>query len=132
MVVSSRTPEGEPNRCPICGNKCCVEPSLTGDAPCPSCGHLLWFQQGAVCEATFVRASVHQLVSCHRERLGEPDRAAWIGLDAIRTRENLAAFERSIADARDWDTVFARWFELPRVWNKPDALRTGPRDGLAA
>jgi len=44
MRISSRTPEGLPNRCPICGNEVCIEPSLPfGDAPCPHCGHLLWF-----------------------------------------------------------------------------------------
>lgn len=44
MVVSSRTPEGSPNRCPACGNAVRVEPSRPfGDAPCPSCGTLLWF-----------------------------------------------------------------------------------------
>src|SRR5690348_7977560 len=44
MVVSSRTPEGEPNRCPVCGNALRLEPSRPpGDAPCPSCGALLWF-----------------------------------------------------------------------------------------
>jgi len=44
MVISSRTPEGRPNRCPICGNDLRIEPSLyTLDAPCPRCGHLLWF-----------------------------------------------------------------------------------------
>jgi acyl carrier protein len=44
MVISSRTPEGLPNRCPICGNSVRLESSLPfGDAPCPSCGHLLWF-----------------------------------------------------------------------------------------
>ncbi len=42
-VISSRTPEGEPARCPICGVLDAIEPSLLGgDAPCPSCGHLLW------------------------------------------------------------------------------------------
>jgi hypothetical protein len=42
-VISSRTPEGEPIRCPICGILDVIEPSLFGgDAPCPSCGHLLW------------------------------------------------------------------------------------------
>lgn len=42
--VSSRTPEGSPNRCPVCGNQVTIEPSLFfGDAPCPSCGTLLWF-----------------------------------------------------------------------------------------
>ena len=44
MIVSSRTPEGEPNTCPICGADVRIEPSLFfGDAPCPKCGTLLWF-----------------------------------------------------------------------------------------
>ncbi|HUG93530.1 MAG TPA: phosphopantetheine-binding protein [Planctomycetaceae bacterium] len=44
MVTSSRTPEGEPNRCPVCRSDICIEPSRPfGDAPCPSCGYLLWF-----------------------------------------------------------------------------------------
>jgi acyl carrier protein len=43
-TISSRTPEGTPNRCPVCGNEVIVEPSqLVGDAPCPHCGQLLWF-----------------------------------------------------------------------------------------
>lgn len=46
MIISSRTPEGEPNRCAVCGHRCRIEPScLTPDAPCPSCGQLLWFPQ---------------------------------------------------------------------------------------
>ena len=44
MTVSSRTPEGTPNHCPICSREINIEPSLPfGDAPCPSCGQLLWF-----------------------------------------------------------------------------------------
>ncbi|MGA2031540.1 MAG: hypothetical protein ABSG68_04735 [Thermoguttaceae bacterium] len=44
MEPSSRTPEGWPNRCPVCGKDVCIEPSTPpGDAPCPHCGHLLWF-----------------------------------------------------------------------------------------
>lgn len=43
-TVSSRTPEGAPNHCPVCGNALKIEPSTPpGDAPCPNCGHLLWF-----------------------------------------------------------------------------------------
>jgi hypothetical protein len=42
--ISSRTPEGESNRCPVCGNVLAIEPSRPpGDAPCPYCGSLLWF-----------------------------------------------------------------------------------------
>jgi anti-anti-sigma factor len=44
MVISSRTPEGTPNHCPVCGSDLKIEPSHpSGDAPCPRCGHLLWF-----------------------------------------------------------------------------------------
>jgi hypothetical protein len=44
MTISSRTPEGDPNQCPICGHRVRLEPSIdTRDAPCSSCGHLLWF-----------------------------------------------------------------------------------------
>ena len=44
MVVSSRTPEGRSNRCRVCGSDVTVEPSdPAGDAPCPACGHLIWF-----------------------------------------------------------------------------------------
>jgi hypothetical protein len=44
MIPSSRTPEGEPNLCPICGNAVRIEPSSDSrDAPCPHCGSLLWF-----------------------------------------------------------------------------------------
>jgi acyl carrier protein len=43
-TISSRTPEGVPNHCPVCDTIICVEPSQPpGDAPCPSCGVLLWF-----------------------------------------------------------------------------------------
>ncbi len=44
MKPSSRTPEGEPNRCPACGKLARIAPSRPpGDAPCPHCGYLLWF-----------------------------------------------------------------------------------------
>ena len=44
MNISSRTPDGIPNRCPICGAEVKIMPSIsTRDAPCPSCGYSLWF-----------------------------------------------------------------------------------------
>jgi len=43
VTISSRTPEGLPSRCPLCGADAAVEFSEPGgDAPCPSCGRLLW------------------------------------------------------------------------------------------
>lgn len=44
MTISSRTPEGEPHGCPVCGKTSAVEPSYPGgDSCCPNCGHLLWW-----------------------------------------------------------------------------------------
>lgn len=44
MTISSRTPEGVPNDCPVCHGRVCITPSQpAGDAPCPQCGTLLWF-----------------------------------------------------------------------------------------
>lgn len=43
MEISSRTPEGLPHRCPICGEISALEPSYPAeDACCPVCGQLLW------------------------------------------------------------------------------------------
>ncbi len=57
-MISSRTPEGEPAVCPICDTAFTAEPSDPGgDAPCPSCGHLLWFSRREIPEAR--RAVVH-------------------------------------------------------------------------
>ena len=56
MDVSSRTPEGVPNRCPVCGKRVVLEPSdPAGDAPCSHCGHLLWFTDAEGNEALMVR-----------------------------------------------------------------------------
>jgi len=47
--VSSRTPEGLPSRCPICGADTDLEFSQpSGDAVCPNCGHLLWISTKVV------------------------------------------------------------------------------------
>jgi hypothetical protein len=44
-VIASRTPEGVPGNCPVCAARVIVEPSRpAGDAPCPICGSLVWFE----------------------------------------------------------------------------------------
>jgi len=44
MVISSRTPDGQPDRCHVCGSEIKLEPSdPAADAPCVRCGHLVWF-----------------------------------------------------------------------------------------
>jgi acyl carrier protein len=46
MAISSRTPEGNPLACRICGKRAFIETSFPlDDATCPSCGSLLtWFR----------------------------------------------------------------------------------------
>ena len=45
MFISSRTPEGQPNKCPICGHQLRLEPSLQRDGTCPRCSCLMWFSE---------------------------------------------------------------------------------------
>ncbi len=68
MVIPSRTPEGDPNRCPVCGHDCRLEPSWPSrDGPCPRCGHLLWFGQEAGVLAPETRTAVLEII---KERFG--------------------------------------------------------------
>jgi hypothetical protein len=49
MTISSQTPEGLPNRCPICRKDVIVEPLLLfGDATCPNCGSLHWVSTSGI------------------------------------------------------------------------------------
>lgn len=72
MSISSRTPEGQPLQCPLCGERAAMEVSpVTGDATCPACGQLLWEQRDLI-------ARWRELVA---EQLGvQPDQ---ITLDAM-------------------------------------------------
>ena len=57
-MISTRTPEGSPGECPVCGHDFAVEPSAfpTRDAPCPSCGCLVWFDEPEVLTVRFGEA----------------------------------------------------------------------------
>jgi signal recognition particle GTPase len=53
MTISSRTPEGQPNRCPVCRRRLRLSPSWpSADAPCPHCGSLVWFPAANTRRAT--------------------------------------------------------------------------------
>ena len=66
MIISSRTPEGDRNRCPLCAHEIVIEPSaFFGDAPCPHCGHLLWFVKLGAETRVFARSetpTIHERV----------------------------------------------------------------------
>jgi DNA-directed RNA polymerase subunit RPC12/RpoP len=116
MTISSRTPEGDPNQCPICGHRVWIEPSIgTRDAPCPSCGHLLWFAEhpsGSAIERA-ERGPYRQLALMRRvmglatKKLGpapEPMRAKFLRLGPSK-------FEKvdweALFRARSWDEIEA-------------------------
>jgi anti-sigma B factor antagonist len=72
MVISSRTPEGQPNQCPVCGSLLNIEPSdPAGDAPCPRCGHLLWFAWEDLGDIQVIRPKDGRLDSESLDRLIE-------------------------------------------------------------
>ena len=99
MTVSSRTPEGTPNCCPICGYHFRIEPSRpSGDAPCPACGSLLWFVAGGD-EPRFFDAEAVGLVERAAARLGvspdvlRPERLDELDLDSLDVVELVMELE---------------------------------------
>ena len=62
MSPASRTPEGTPIDCPICGRPAVVTPSIPpGDCVCPHCGTLLWVPTGTSYVKTAVRSFLGEL-----------------------------------------------------------------------
>jgi acyl carrier protein len=71
MKVSSRTPEGLPHRCPVCGKVCAQEPSFPpGDSCCPNCGHLLWWLRDHISRSAGIDPERITLSSSFREDIG--------------------------------------------------------------
>jgi anti-sigma B factor antagonist len=96
MVIASRTPEGEPGRCPICGAASRIEPTdPPGDAPCPSCGCLAWFSGEGKDEVVvrlggkFVGAeeirpiAASIVIDSPRRIVFDLDRVEWISSEAL-------------------------------------------------
>jgi anti-anti-sigma factor len=63
-MISSRTPEGCPHHCPICGQDLQIEPSTVPvrDAPCPYCGCLLSFPDQHVTKLKFSTADLADML----------------------------------------------------------------------
>lgn len=105
MTPASRTPEGEPNHCPLCGNAISISPSRPpGDAPCPNCGELLWWPalqsdggfsflvgEGAIAEiaATTKEDAIATLVGRLVDLGGLDASLAPVALDALYRREEV-------------------------------------------
>ena len=119
-MISSRTPEGDPHRCTVCGNAVRVDPSAdTRDGPCPCCGHLLWFPRPCTSDPTAearlaaeeTRLAVGRLIRLGTRRFGPPDRATALVLCALQDLGSVAELEREVLWAGSWDEVFTRVWE---------------------
>lgn len=104
MTISSRTPEGTPNRCPLCGQAVCIEPSQPfGDAPCPACGSLLWFVTTDAGQR-FFDPEAGDLLERLAERLGVDPQALrekgpdGIGVDSLDLAEVIMELEEEMGD----------------------------------
>jgi hypothetical protein len=117
VVISSRTPEGEPNRCPVCQHEIRLEPSWgTRDAPCPYCNHLLWFSSVGAASSErhpleFDPLELDRLIRLAVARLGPPDRGTAVVLASIHERKWVWALEQHLAEARTWEDLFTRLWE---------------------
>ncbi len=104
MVISSRTPEGTPNHCPVCGNDLRLEPSLpTLDAPCPHCGHLLWFRSDRA--SVMEQKAADVLLEVATMRFGMLPQAIRAALEAIRDPERLKAALERVASCRSLEEL---------------------------
>jgi acyl carrier protein len=96
-TISSRTPEGFPNHCPVCDADLWIKPSQqSGDAPCPNCGHLLWFiptSSGWHCYEAEVAAPV-------RKELIE-NLCALLGVNKEHVNESTSLVDEVVADSLD-------------------------------
>lgn len=96
MVISSRTPEGEPAACPVCGEVVWIEPSLYFyDAPCPRCGQLLWFLRLGS-QNILLRPGDEALAKGILKSVAE-----FSGVDELELQRNPDYFERLDLDSLD-------------------------------
>ena len=91
MTISSRTPEGLPSECPVCGAATNLEYSLPGeDAPCPGCGCLLWKSQAILDRLS---ARFGQLTETTADRPSRVTLLAEVGSDSLETVELVMELE---------------------------------------
>jgi acyl carrier protein len=94
MIVSSRTPEGYPSRCTLCGAASNLEFSdPAGDAPCPNCGHLLWLSAQLL---TSFQSQFANRLGATTERITPETSLADLGADSLDTVELVMEFEEEL------------------------------------
>jgi hypothetical protein len=107
--IPTRTPEGDPNRCPVCGHRVRVEPAcLTPDAPCSHCGTLLWFDAPRALAETPLQQTIAMLLACGEMRFGLTDAAAREAIAAIGDEETARALIEPIVACASWNDFLSR------------------------
>src|SRR5262245_12033717 len=74
MYSTSTSPDGPRKRCRVCGWLATVLPSFTGDATCPRCGSLLWFDAQAANRIRIIRRRLEDLGATISQ---SPDSDGW-------------------------------------------------------
>jgi acyl carrier protein len=91
MIISSRTPEGFPTRCTLCGTETNLEFSYpAGDAPCPSCGHLLWFSAKVF---SSLQERLSELLGVAADRISPDSLIVELGADSLDVVELVMELE---------------------------------------
>jgi acyl carrier protein len=100
MNVSSRTPEGFPVRCAVCGQESRVLPSWPwGDAVCPRCGQLVWAPA-----AVAILERLSREFTVKRDQLRLDTTLAELGADSLAIVELVMELEEAFDfHIRDYD-----------------------------
>lgn len=102
MNIASRTPDGQPIRCPVCGGQVCIKPSLAlgnascADVPCAKCGTLLWFVCADGESRIYPTSTIQSLASRVKAALGK-----LIGVTAEDVASETSFLEDLSADSLD-------------------------------
>ena len=111
MTISSRTPEGDPNGCPICGQHVRLEPSIdTRDAPCPHCGHLIWFPGDVTIDGsgrTDKWAAKEDVLTFATKRFGPPPESVQVALSGLESSKFEKVDLARLLRAKNWPEVVA-------------------------
>jgi acyl carrier protein len=96
-IISSRTPDGSDNDCPVCGAHARITPSQPGgDAPCPNCGSLLWFFSNSGETLVFERRSIEPVLEIIRAEV-----AKQLGVDESLITDDVDFIRDMKADSLD-------------------------------
>ncbi len=105
-MISTRTPEGTPNYCPICHSEIRVEPSKqTLDGPCPHCGHLLWF--GPAKPTDRRQLLINHLLQIATDRFGLPSCEIRTAIESVVEIERLERMLKLTLKCDNWDQLCA-------------------------